>query len=95
FTDGRRYDLGKVGRFKINKRLGLTLSNEKSNWVLTKQDVVAALTYLIGLQNGKGKLDDIDHLSNRRLRRVGELVAVNAFRVGLLRLERSVKEKMS
>lgn len=95
FTDGRRYDLGKVGRFKINKRLGLTLANEKSNWVLTKQDVVAALTYLIGLQNGKGKLDDIDHLSNRRLRRVGELVAVNAFRVGLLRLERSVKEKMS
>jgi DNA-directed RNA polymerase subunit beta len=95
FTDGRRYDLGKVGRFKINKRLGLTLANDKSNWVLTKQDVVAALTYLIGLQNGKGKLDDIDHLSNRRLRRVGELVAVNAFRVGLLRLERSVKEKMS
>jgi DNA-directed RNA polymerase subunit beta len=95
FTDGRRYDLGKVGRFKINKRLGLTLSNEKSNWVLTKQDVVAALIYLIGLQNGSGKLDDIDHLANRRLRRVGELVAVNAFRVGLLRLERSVKEKMS
>jgi DNA-directed RNA polymerase subunit beta len=95
FTDGRRYDLGKVGRFKINKRLGLTLSNEKSNWVLTKQDVVAALIYLIGLQNGVGKLDDIDHLANRRLRRVGELVAVNAFRVGLLRLERSVKEKMS
>ncbi len=95
FTDGRRYDLGKVGRFKINKRLGLTLSNEKSNWVLTKQDVAAAINYLIGLQNGKGKLDDIDHLSNRRLRRVGELVAVNAFRVGLLRLERSVKEKMS
>ncbi|HKB88633.1 MAG TPA: DNA-directed RNA polymerase subunit beta [Patescibacteria group bacterium] len=95
FTDGRRYDLGKVGRFKINKRLGLTLANEKNNWVLTKQDVVAALVYLIGLQNGVGKLDDIDHLANRRLRRVGELVAVNAFRVGLLRLERSVKEKMS
>jgi len=95
FTDGRRYDLGRVGRFKINKRLGVTLANEKSNWVLTRQDAVAAITYLIGLQNGVGKLDDIDHLSNRRLRRVGELVAVNAFRVGLLRLERSVKEKMS
>lgn len=95
FTDGRRYDLGKVGRFKINKKLGLNLPNEKANWVLTKQDVVAAISYLIGLQNGVGKLDDIDHLSNRRLRRVGELVAVNAFRVGLLRLERSVKEKMS
>lgn len=95
FTDGRRYDLGKVGRFKINKKLGLNLPNEKQNWVLTKQDVVAAVSYLIGLQNGVGVLDDIDHLSNRRLRRVGELVAVNAFRVGLLRLERSVKEKMS
>ncbi|HKC04609.1 MAG TPA: DNA-directed RNA polymerase subunit beta [Patescibacteria group bacterium] len=95
FTDGRRYDLGKVGRFKINKRLGVTLPNEKSTWVLTKQDAAAAVSYLIGLHNGKGKLDDIDHLSNRRLRRVGELVAVNAFRVGLLRLERSVKEKMS
>ncbi|MCX6704786.1 MAG: DNA-directed RNA polymerase subunit beta, partial [Candidatus Woesebacteria bacterium] len=95
FTDGRRYDLGRVGRFKINKRLGVNLPNEKSTWVLTRQDAVAAVSYLIGLQNGAGKLDDIDHLSNRRLRRVGELVAVNAFRVGLLRLERSVKEKMS
>lgn len=95
FLDGRRYDLGKVGRFKINKRLGVNLPNEKSTWVLTKQDTVASVAYLIGLQNGAGKLDDIDHLANRRLRRVGELVAVNAFRVGLLRLERSVKEKMS
>ncbi len=95
FTDGRRYDLGRVGRFKINKRLGVSLPNEKNTWVLTRQDAVAAVSYLIGLQNGVGKLDDIDHLSNRRLRRVGELVAVNAFRVGLLRLERSVKEKMS
>jgi len=95
FTDGRRYDLGKVGRFKINKKLGLNLPNEKSTWVLTRQDSIAVVAYLIGLQNGVGKLDDIDHLSNRRLRRVGELVAVNAFRVGLLRLERSVREKMS
>ena len=95
FTDGRRYDLGKVGRFKINKRLGVSLPNDKSTWVLTKQDAIASINYLLGLQNGNGKIDDIDHLSNRRLRRVGELVAVNAFRVGLLRLERSVKEKMS
>jgi DNA-directed RNA polymerase subunit beta len=95
FTDGRRYDLGRVGRFKINKRLGLNLPNEKSTWVLTKQDALATISYLIGLMNGTGKLDDIDHLANRRLRRVGELVAVNAFRVGLLRLERSIKEKMS
>src|SRR3990172_8978777 len=54
FTDGRRYDLGKVGRFKINKRLGVSLPNEKSNWILTKQDAVAAVSYLIGLQNGFG-----------------------------------------
>ncbi len=95
FFDPRRYDLGKVGRYKINKRLGLTVSNEKSNWVLTRQDVVNAIGYLIGLQKGEGRVDDIDHLSNRRLRRVGELVATNAFRIGLIRLERSVKEKMS
>jgi DNA-directed RNA polymerase subunit beta len=95
FMDPRRYDLGKVGRYKINKRLGLDISNEPQSWVLTKEDVVAALKYLIGLQNGVGRVDDIDHLSNRRLRRVGELVATHAFRVGLLRLERSVKEKMS
>ncbi len=95
FFDPRRYDLGKVGRFKINKRLGLSVPNEKENWVLKKQDVLETLRYLIGLQNGEGRVDDIDHLSNRRLRRVGELVATNAFRIGLLRLERSVKEKMS
>lgn len=95
FFDPKRYDLGKVGRFKINKRLSLNLPNEKENWVLTKQDLVSAISYLIKLQNGTGRTDDIDHLSNRRLRRVGELVATNAFRVGLLRLERSIKEKMS
>lgn len=95
FFDPRRYSLGKVGRFKINKRLGLTLPNEKATWVLTRQDVLGAISYLVGLQNGKGRPDDIDHLANRRLRRVGELVAANAFRLGLLRLERSVKEKMS
>lgn len=95
FLDSRRYDLGKVGRYKINKRLSLTLPNEKATWVLTRQDILGALSYLVNLQNGKGRVDDIDHLSNRRLRRVGELVAVNAFRVGLLRLERSIKEKMS
>ena len=55
FTDGRRYDLGRVGRFKINKRLGVNLPNEKNTWVLTRQDVVAAVSYLIGLQNGSGK----------------------------------------
>jgi DNA-directed RNA polymerase subunit beta len=95
FFEARRYDLGRVGRFKINKRLGLTLPNERTTWVLTPQDVIATLAYLIKLQKGEGRVDDIDHLANRRLRRVGELVATNAFRIGLLRLERSVKEKMS
>ena len=95
FFDPRRYDLGKVGRYKINKRLSIDLPNEQENWVLAKEDVLETLKYLIGLQNGQGYVDDIDHLSNRRLRRVGELVSTHAFRVGLLRLERSVKEKMS
>ncbi len=95
FFDHRRYDLGKVGRYKINKKLEIDVPNVKENWVLTKTDVVATLNYLLGLQNGDGRVDDIDHLANRRLRRVGELVATHAFRVGLLRLERSIKEKMS
>ena len=95
FFEPRRYDLGKVGRFKINKRLGHSVPNVKENWVLDRQDLIGTISYLIKLQNGEGRVDDIDHLSNRRLRRVGELVATNAFRIGLLRLERSVKEKMS
>lgn len=95
FFEPRRYDLGRVGRYKINKRLKLDVPNTRENWILTKEDVVATIAYLIGIQNGQGHVDDIDHLSNRRLRRVGELVATHAFRVGLLRLERSVKEKMS
>jgi DNA-directed RNA polymerase subunit beta len=95
FFDPKRYDLGSVGRFKVNKRLELSIPNSKENWILTRQDIVGTLKYLISLQNGKGRTDDIDHLANRRLRRVGELVATNAFRIGLLRLERSVKEKMS
>ena len=95
FFNHRRYDLGKVGRFKINKRLGLTLPNTPENWVLTPQDVVGTIKYLIRLQNGQGTVDDIDHLANRRVRRVGEIIADSAFRVGLLRLERAVKEKMS
>ena len=94
FLDKRRYDLGEVGRYKINKRFNNSDSDKASN-VLTLKDISSSLTYLLGLQNGVGRVDDIDHLSNRRLRRVGELVGVNAFRIGLLRLERSVKEKMS
>lgn len=95
FLDNRRYDLGEVGRYKIAKRLGSDNPTAKGSLVLTLKDVVSSISYIIGLENGQGKVDDIDHLANRRLRRVGELVAVNAFRTGLLRLERSVKEKMS
>jgi len=93
FFDPRRYDLGAVGRYKMNRRLKLQISDDTT--VLTKDDIVAAIKYLIKLQNGEGKTDDIDHLSNRRVRRVGELVQANAFRIGLIRLERSIREKMS
>ncbi len=95
FFQARRYNLTKVGRFKINKRLGLAIPNTADSWILTKEDIIATIKYLIGLVNGKGRLDDIDHLANRRIRRVGELVQQNAFRSGALRLERVIKERMS
>lgn len=95
FFNARRYDLGKVGRFKLNKKIDLEIENDSENQVLTLKDLVAAVKYLIKLQNNEGKVDDIDHLANRRVRRVGELVLANAFQPGLLRLERSIKEKMS
>ncbi len=95
FFDSRRYSLERVGRYKMNKKLGIDISNTKEHWVLTREDIIGSVRYLIALNNGKGDVDDIDHLGNRRVRRVGELVATNAFRVGLLRLERSVREKMS
>lgn len=96
FFNARRYDLGRVGRYKMNKKLkdtpGFKSSEEK---VLTIDDIVATVNYLIELAQGKDGVDDIDSLANRRVRRVGELVATNAFRVGILRLERSIKERMS
>ncbi len=95
FFDHRRYSLERVGRYKMNKKLGLSVPNTKETWVLTHEDIIGGLRYLIKLTRGDGDVDDIDHLGNRRVRRVGELVATNAFRVGLLRLERSVREKMS
>lgn len=95
FFNPRRYDLGKVGRYKINKRLGLEIPNQPENWILRREDVLGVIKYMIGLQNDRGRIDDIDHLANRRVRRVGELVTSSAFRPGLLRLERSIKEKMS
>ena len=93
FFDPRRYDLGDVGRYKMNRRLNLEVPSDTR--VLTRKDIIATIKYLIGLQNSQGRVDDIDSLSNRRVRRVGELVATTAFRLGLLRLERSIREKMS
>lgn len=95
FLGNRRYDLSKVGRYKINKRLGLNFPNDVEHWTLSRYDLTAIISYLINLQNGKGEVDDIDHLANRRVRRVGELVLQTAVRVGLLRLERMVKERMA
>lgn len=97
FFNIRRYNLGKVGRYKINKRLKLSISNAPENWVLTKEDIVETVKYLIRMQKGDTEtyVDDIDHLGNRRLRRVGELVGTVAFRTGILRLEKAVKERMS
>lgn len=95
FLNNRRYDLSKVGRYKINKRLGLEIPNNEGNWTLGREDLIAIVSYLIGLQTGKGEVDDIDHLANRRVRRVGELVLQTAFRIGLLRLERMIKERMA
>jgi DNA-directed RNA polymerase subunit beta len=95
FFNPRRYSLGKVGRYKVNKRLGLDIPNDKDHRVLARDDIVATLSYLIGLQNGQGKVDDIDHLGNRRVRRVGELLQQVVFRTGMVRLERAIKERMS
>ena len=96
FFNNRRYDLGAVGRYKMNKKLaeveGFKASEER---VLTIEDIVATISYLLMLTQGKGMVDDIDSLANRRVRSVGELVSTNAFRVGVLRLERSIKERMS
>ncbi|MEK7616753.1 MAG: DNA-directed RNA polymerase subunit beta [Patescibacteria group bacterium] len=95
FFQPRRYNLTKVGRFKINKRLSLNLPNTSEYHILSKEDIVATVKYLIRLSNGEGQVDDIDHLSNRRVRCAGELVQQNAFRIGILRLERIIKERMS
>jgi DNA-directed RNA polymerase subunit beta len=92
FFSPKRYDLGRVGRYKINQRLGLTTA--ASTTVLTKEDFVAILRYLVELHEGRGHVDDIDHLGNRRIRSVGELIA-NQFSVGLSRMARLVKERMS
>ena len=92
FFNPKRYDLGRVGRYKINQRLGL--KTPANHTVLTEDDFVAIIRYLIDLHDGRGFTDDIDHLGNRRIRSVGELIA-NQFSVGLSRMARLVKERMS
>ena len=92
FFDAKRYDLGRVGRHKINQKLGLKVSEEER--ILTKDDFVAAMKYLVELRKGEGMTDDIDHLGSRRVRTVGELLA-NQCRVGLARTERLVRERMT
>lgn len=92
FFNPDRYDLSKVGRLKLNHRLKLNVPLEQGT--LRKEDILEVVRYLIELKNGIGSVDDIDHLGNRRVRAVGELVE-NHFRVGLVRMERAIKEKMS
>jgi DNA-directed RNA polymerase subunit beta len=92
FFSPKRYDLGRVGRYKINQRLAT--NRPASETVLTREDFIAIVRYLVELHEGRGFTDDIDHLGNRRIRSVGELIA-NQFSVGLSRMARLVKERMS
>src|SRR5664280_1116594 len=92
FFDPKRYDLSRVGRYKINQKLGLKASLE--NRILTAEDIIVATKYLVRLKRGDGVVDDIDHLGSRRVRTVGELLA-NQCRVGLSRTERLVRERMT
>jgi len=92
FFSDKRYDLGEVGRYKINKKLELTIPDEVK--VLTKEDIMSIITYLINLSNQKAEIDDIDHLSNRRVRTVGEQL-YSQFGVGLARMARTIRERMN
>lgn len=92
FFSEDRYDLSTVGRMKFNRRVGF--DENKGTGVLTKEDILAVMKVLINIRNGNGEVDDIDHLGNRRIRSVGEM-AENQFRVGLVRVERAVKERLS
>ena len=92
FFSDKRYDLGEVGRYRLNHKLGLDTPSDTR--VLTKQDIIAIIRYLIQLINNKASIDDIDHLSNRRIRTVGEQLA-NQFTVGLTRMARTIRERMN
>ncbi len=92
FFNPRRYDLGRVGRYKMNRRMGQDIPQE--NRTLTKEDIIEMIRMMVRINNGVSNPDDIDHLGNRRVRAVGELI-MNQLRVGLLRMERVVKERMT
>ena len=92
FFSDRRYDLGEVGRYRVNKKLGLTTDMQVR--VLTKEDIIEIIKYLIKLVNSKATVDDIDHLSNRRVRTVGEQLS-NQFAIGLARMSRTIRERMN
>ena len=92
FFSDKRYDLGDVGRYRLNKKLSLTI--DENVRVLTKTDIIEIIRYLVGLINEKAEVDDIDHLSNRRIKTVGEQLA-NQFSVGLTRMARTIREKMN
>ena len=94
FFDFKRYDLSKVGRYKLNKRFGVNVKNNPDGRVLRKEDLIGIITEIIKLSNSNMPSEDIDHLGNRRLKMVGELIQ-GRFRVGLLRMERIVKDRMS
>ena len=97
FFDPKRYNLGRVGRYKLNRKLGFDVSDEELAIVtLRKEDVIGALKYLIRLKasDANASVDDIDHLANRRVRSVGELIQ-NQCRVGLARMEKIIKERMN
>lgn len=94
FFDFKRYDMSVIARYKMNKRFGVKLPHTPKNRVFQVDDLVNITKHLINLNNGKGEADDIDHLSNRRVRSVGELVQ-NKFRIGLLRTERIAKDRMT
>ncbi|MBS1780515.1 MAG: DNA-directed RNA polymerase subunit beta [Bacteroidetes bacterium] len=92
FFSDKRYDLGEVGRYKINRKLGLDIDLDTK--VLSKQDIISIIKYLVRLTNGKAEIDDIDHLSNRRVRTVGEQLFAQ-FGVGLARMARTIRERMN
>ena len=92
FFSDQRYNLGEVGRYRMNKKLGLNVEMEKQ--VLTKQDIITIIKYLIELINSKAEIDDIDHLSNRRVRTVGEQLS-SQFGIGLARMARTIRERMN